>query len=61
MLHVIQEEEERMALRKIEKEVRAKMSERQDYQSYYYRPAIAKYARISKEVADDLKELRGDS
>lgn len=61
MLHVLQEETERMALRKIESQVRAKMAERQDYQSYYYRPAMAKYVRISKETADNLEELRGDN
>lgn len=61
MLHVLQEETERMALRKLEKQVREKMAERQDYQSYYYRPAIAKYVRVSKETADELVELRGDN
>lgn len=61
MLHVLQEESERQALRRLELDVRAKMAERQDYQSYYYRPAVAKYVRISKETADDLQELRGDN
>lgn len=36
------------------------MSERNDYKAYYYRPAIAKYHRISKEAADELEQLRGD-
>lgn len=36
------------------------MSERLDYQAYYYRPAIAKYHRISREAAVELEELRGD-
>lgn len=61
MLHVLQEESERQALRRLELDVRAKMADRQDYQSYYYRPAVAKYVRISKETADDLQELRGDN
>lgn len=60
MLHVLQEEQERIALRKLELQVRAKMAERHDYQSYYYRPASAKYARISKEQADYLESIRGD-
>lgn len=60
MLHVLQEEQERMALRKLELKVRDKMAERHDYQSYYYRPAVAKYARISKEQADYLESIRGD-
>lgn len=60
MLHVIQEEQERMALRKLEIQVKDKMAERRDYQSYYYRPAIAKYHRISKESADYLDSIRGD-
>lgn len=60
MLHVINEEQEKAALRKLENQVRDKMAERHDYQSYYYRPASAKYARISKENADYLESLRGD-
>lgn len=60
MLHVIQEEQERVALRKIEAQVRDKMAERLDYQSYYYRPAMGKYARISKEVTEQLEDMRGD-
>ena len=47
--------------RKLENEIRAKMAERNDYQAYYYRPAIAKYHRISKEAADYLESIRGDS
>ena len=46
--------------RKLEDEIRVKMSERNDYQAYYYRPAIAKYHRISKEAAEELEALRGD-
>lgn len=49
-----------ICFRKLEEKIRAKMSERNDYQAYYYRPVIAKYHRISKEAADELKELRGD-
>lgn len=47
--------------RKLEEQIRAKMSERNDYKSYYYRPAIAKYHRISKESADTLAEIRGEN
>ncbi|XP_067648282.1 NADH dehydrogenase [ubiquinone] 1 beta subcomplex subunit 5, mitochondrial [Eurosta solidaginis] len=59
-LHNFYEEWEKSLLRKLEKDVNAKMSERHDYKSHYYRPAIAKYHRISKEVADELEELRGN-
>lgn len=57
MLHLIQEEQEKVQLRRLEAQVKSKMSERHDYQAYYYRPAIGKYARISKETADKLKDL----
>ena len=46
--------------RQLEKDIRAKMAERNDYQAYYYRPAIAKYHRISKEAADYLESIQGD-
>jgi len=59
-LHYLYEENEKSQLRNLEKEIRTKMAERNDYQAYYYRPAIAKYHRISKESADQLEELRGD-
>uniref|UniRef100_A0A0K8TTY2 NADH dehydrogenase [ubiquinone] 1 beta subcomplex subunit 5, mitochondrial n=1 Tax=Tabanus bromius TaxID=304241 RepID=A0A0K8TTY2_TABBR len=60
MLHYLYEENEKAQIRKLETQVREKMSERNDYQAYYYRPAIAKYHRISKEAADYLESLRGD-
>lgn len=46
--------------RKIERQVKTKMSERSDYQAYYYRPVLAKYHRLSKEAADYLESIRGD-
>ncbi|KAM7357475.1 NADH dehydrogenase (ubiquinone) SGDH subunit [Cochliomyia hominivorax] len=59
-LHFIYEEDEKAKIRLLEEKIRAKMSERNDYKAYYYRPVIAKYHRISKEAADELEELRGD-
>ncbi|TMW47180.1 hypothetical protein DOY81_007755 [Sarcophaga bullata] len=59
-LHFLYEEDEKAQIRLLEEKIRAKMSERNDYKAYYYRPVIAKYHRISKEAADELKELRGD-
>lgn len=59
-LHYTFEEEEKAKIRKLEKEIKAKMAERNDYQAYYYRPAIAKYHRISREAAEYLESLRGD-
>ncbi|XP_055913211.1 NADH dehydrogenase [ubiquinone] 1 beta subcomplex subunit 5, mitochondrial [Eupeodes corollae] len=61
MCHHLYEENEKAQIRELEKRVRAKMSERNDYKAYYYRPAIAKYHRISKEAADHLESLRGDN
>ncbi|XP_055531542.1 NADH dehydrogenase [ubiquinone] 1 beta subcomplex subunit 5, mitochondrial [Wyeomyia smithii] len=60
MLHHLYEESERMQMRALEEKVREKMAERNDYQSYYYRPAIGKYHRVAKEAADHLKSIRGD-
>uniref|UniRef100_A0A1A9UXR2 NADH dehydrogenase [ubiquinone] 1 beta subcomplex subunit 5, mitochondrial n=1 Tax=Glossina austeni TaxID=7395 RepID=A0A1A9UXR2_GLOAU len=59
-LHHLFEENEKSQIRLLEDKIRAKMSERNDYQAYYYRPVIAKYHRISKQAADELEELRGD-
>lgn len=59
MCHFLYEENEKMKLRELEKQIRAKMAERKDYQAYYYRPAIAKYHRVAKEVADELEALQG--
>ncbi|CAH1173878.1 unnamed protein product [Phaedon cochleariae] len=53
-------EEETRQLRKLEKQIKQKMAERNDYQAYYYRPVAAKYHRISREAADQLESIRGD-
>ncbi|KAB0802727.1 hypothetical protein PPYR_04913 [Photinus pyralis] len=58
-LHHLYEENEKRILRKLEKEVKEKMKERNDYQAYYYQPVMAKYHRISRETADKLEEIRG--
>ncbi|CAH2006614.1 unnamed protein product [Acanthoscelides obtectus] len=59
-LHFIYEEQERIKLRRLEKRIKEKMGERQDYQAYYYRPVLAKYHRISREAADYLETIRGE-
>ncbi|KAG5677396.1 hypothetical protein PVAND_007159 [Polypedilum vanderplanki] len=59
-LHTIYLEQEKMKIRKLEKEIKEKMAERRDYQAYYYRPVIAKYHRVAKQVADELEALEGD-
>ncbi|KAH8415497.1 hypothetical protein KR222_001097 [Zaprionus bogoriensis] len=58
--HYLYEENEKAQIRLLESKIREKMSERNDYQAYYYRPTVAKYHRISKEAADELEALRGD-
>ncbi|XP_030751809.1 NADH dehydrogenase [ubiquinone] 1 beta subcomplex subunit 5, mitochondrial [Sitophilus oryzae] len=50
-------ENEKAQIRKIEKDVIAKMEERNDYQSYYYRPIAANYYRIIREAADSIAEI----
>lgn len=59
-LHFIAEEKERMMLRAVENAVKDKMGTRKDYQSYYYKPAIGKYHRISKEQVEFLESIQGD-
>lgn len=59
-LHVIYEEQQKMKLRKLEAQIKSTMAERRDYQAYYYRPVIAKYHRVAKQVAEELEELSGD-
>ncbi|KAJ8921621.1 hypothetical protein NQ315_010530 [Exocentrus adspersus] len=53
-------EDERRKLRKLTKEVKRKIAERNDYQAYFYRPVLAKYHRVSREAADYLETIRGD-
>lgn len=60
MCHMCHEEGEKMAIRKLEREIREKMAKNQDYQAYYYRPAIAKYHRVAKKASEDLAEIEGD-
>ncbi|KAK5650270.1 hypothetical protein RI129_001299 [Pyrocoelia pectoralis] len=59
-LHHLYEENEKRILRQLEKDVRQKMKERNDYQAYYYQPVMAKYHRVVRETADNLEEIRGD-
>ncbi|XP_037940509.1 NADH dehydrogenase [ubiquinone] 1 beta subcomplex subunit 5, mitochondrial [Teleopsis dalmanni] len=57
-LHHLYEENEKAQLRLLEQQIKDKMAELHDYQSYYYRPITAKYHRISKEAADALTAIR---
>lgn len=59
-LHVLYEESERQSLRQLETDVKAKMAERNDYKSYYYKPTTAKYHHECRAVADHINKLRGD-
>lgn len=59
-MHYIDEEVQKAKLRGLEKQVIAKMSERQDYQAYYYRPLVNKYLRINKKIGDDIYNRIGD-
>lgn len=61
MCHMLHEESEKMDIRRLEKQIKAKMAERNDYQAWYYRPGIAKYHRVAKQAADDLEALEGDN
>lgn len=47
-------------LRAIENEVKDKMGTRKDYQAYYYKPAMGKYHRISKEQVEFMNKIQGD-
>ena len=55
-MHFMYEQEERVALRRLEKKIRALMAEREDYQAYYYTPMTAKYHRVSRDAAEWLKD-----
>ncbi|CRK90345.1 CLUMA_CG003985, isoform A [Clunio marinus] len=61
MLHLLADEQEKMKVRQLEKDIHAKMADRKDYQAYYYRPALAKYHRVAKKAAEDLEALAGDN
>lgn len=49
-----------MKLRELEKQIKAKMAERQDYQAYYYRPMVNKYLRRDKEMGDEAHDRLGE-
>ncbi|EEZ97690.1 NADH dehydrogenase [ubiquinone] 1 beta subcomplex subunit 5, mitochondrial [Tribolium castaneum] len=53
-------ENEKRQLRMLETQVKQKIAERRDYQAYYYRPVMAKYHRLQREVSDYLETIRGE-
>lgn len=59
-LHYIDEEQQKIKLRALEKAVIQKMAERRDYQAYYYRPIYNKYLRINKAIGESLYNQMGD-
>ncbi|CAG9859219.1 unnamed protein product [Phyllotreta striolata] len=54
------QESEIKRIRLLESEIKKRMSEKLDYQAYYYRPVLAKYHRVSREAADYLESIRGE-
>lgn len=61
MCHLLHEEGEKINIRRLEDQINLKMSERKDFQAYYYRPGIAKYHRVAKKAAEELDALEGDN
>ncbi|CAH2209108.1 jg25906 [Pararge aegeria aegeria] len=59
-MHYIDEEQQKIKLRALEKTVIKKMAERHDYQAYYYRPVYNKYIRINKRTSERLYNQMGD-
>lgn len=59
--HFIDEEAQKAKLRGLEKEIVKKMSERHDYQAYYYRPVLNKYLRINKQTGQEMYDRMGDN
>lgn len=59
-LHFLDEEKQKIKLRKLEAEIVKKMAERADYQAYYYKPLVNKYLRINKKTGEELIERMGD-
>lgn len=59
-MHFLDEEQQRIKLRALEKEIIKKMAERQDYQAYYYKPMVNKYLRMNKRTGDELYNRIGD-
>ncbi|XP_049875826.1 NADH dehydrogenase [ubiquinone] 1 beta subcomplex subunit 5, mitochondrial [Pectinophora gossypiella] len=60
-LHFLDEENQKAKLRELEKKILKKMSERLDYQAYYYRPLVNKYLRINKKTGEELYDRIGDN
>ncbi|XP_012261503.2 NADH dehydrogenase [ubiquinone] 1 beta subcomplex subunit 5, mitochondrial [Athalia rosae] len=59
-LHAMWEEGEKVKLLALEKKIKDYMAQNLDYQAYYYRPAIAKYHRYSRQISEELQALQGD-
>lgn len=57
-MHAIWEEQQKAQMNLLEKEIKRKMGENQDYEAYYYRPVTAKYYRFTKEVAEEQERKR---
>lgn len=60
-MHVIYVDHERRQLRMLEDKVQKLIKDRRDYEAYYYRPVSAKDYRLSKEAANYLQSIWGDS
>lgn len=58
--HQWYEDAERRQLRILDKQVKELMRQRNDYEAYYYRPATAKYVRLSRDNAEHLLDVVGD-
>lgn len=50
-----------LCFRMVEKQIMAKMEERNDYPVYYYKPVIAKYYRMSRELAEETERIQGEN
>lgn len=59
-MHFLDEEQQKIKLRKLEKEIVKKMAERHDYQAYYYKPMVNKYLRINKQTGEEMYDRVGD-
>lgn len=60
-MHFIDEDAQKQKLIALERKIKEKMSEREDYQAHYYKPMMNKYLRYNKLAGDNIHNRLGEN
>ncbi|XP_054266613.1 NADH dehydrogenase [ubiquinone] 1 beta subcomplex subunit 5, mitochondrial [Macrosteles quadrilineatus] len=60
-MHFLYEEDEKSKLRLLTQAIKDKMSERHDYQAWYYTPITAKFHRQTRQFSEETKPVIGEN